>query len=423
MKYLFIFCLLALSFINLSLFAASQDTLTWDYCLIEARKNNSELIAAQENVRQARAGRVITISNTLPEVSSQVSGSTSRSTTGVTSDSYGYSLTARQLVFDGLKTPYDIASAARNLKAAEYDYQVVSSNIRLSLRGGFVELLRAQELVDITKDIAGRREKNLEMVRLRYEAGREHKGSLLTAEANLAQALFEVAQAQRNISLAQRRLINELGRSTFTPLKVVSDFEIKDIADPKKPDFEQLAQDTPFLRQLIARKEAAGFDLKSARADFFPKIYASGSVGNTDSSWPPQNDQWSATISLSFPLFEGGSRIGALSRARSLFNQAELNQRSGRDTVILTLEEAWKELQDGLDTVSVQEKFLAAAQERAKIAQAQYSNGLISFDDWTIIEDDLVRVKKSFLNAQANALVAEANWIQARGGTLDYVQK
>ena len=77
-------------------------------------------------------------------------------------------------------------------------------------------------------------------------------------------------------------------------------------------------------------------------------------------------------------------------------------------------------MQDAIDKVEVQQKFLQAAIERAKIAQAQYSAGLISFDNWTIIEDDIVSAKKSFLDTQADALVAEADWIQAKGGTLGY---
>jgi len=88
--------------------------------------------------------------------------------------------------------------------------------------------------------------------------------------------------------------------------------------------------------------------------------------------------------------------------------------------VILTLGETWKNLQDAIDNVSVEKMFLGAAQERAKIAQAQYSNGIINFDDWIIIEDNLVSAKKAYLNVQANLLITEANWVQAKGGTLSY---
>ena len=126
---------------------------------------------------------------------------------------------------------------------------------------------------------------------------------------------------------------------------------------------------------------------------------------------------------MSLPLFEGGSRIAKASKAKSQLQQAQAEERSGRDSVLLTLERTWKNFQDADDTVSVKQKFLKAAEERAKIAAAQYSQGLIGFDDWVIIEDNFVSAKKAYLDAQANLLIAEANWVQAKGGVLEYVQK
>ena len=55
---------------------------------------------------------------------------------------------------------------------------------------------------------------------------------------------------------------------------------------------------------------------------------------------------------------------------------------------------------------------------RAEIGEAQYSNGLISFDDWIIIEDSLVKTRKDFLDARISALAAEAVWFQAKGEVL-----
>jgi len=40
-----------------------------------------------------------------------------------------------------------------------------------------------------------------------------------------------------------------------------------------------------------------------------------------------------------------------------------------------------------------------------------------------IIEDNLVSAKKEFLNAGADLLIAEAQWIKAKGGGLDDQQK
>jgi outer membrane protein TolC len=384
----------------------------------EAKKNHPDLISSSESIRQAQIDKALEISATLPEISASASAKSAKSaTTGTTTDTYAYSVTGEQLVFDGFKTLHDISSSSSTLKAQEYNYAVTSSNIRLNLRSAFVGLLKAQELTSLTKEIAERRKQNLELVKLRYEGGREHKGSLLTAEADLANAEYEVRQAERSITLSQRDLSKEMGLEKFNPMALKGEFSVREGYNAK-PDIERMADTTPFLRKLIAKKEAARSDLKSEQADFFPEVYVNGSIGKSSSDWPPENDTWSFGATVSLPIFEGGSRFADISKARSKLRQLESDERSGRDTVLLTLEDTWKDLRDSIENVSVRKKFLEAAKERARITQAQYETGLISFDDWIIIEDNLVNAKKTHLNARANMLTAEAYWIQATGGIL-----
>lgn len=398
----------------------AEEILTWEDCIKEARQYHPDLISAQEVVNQSKADKAIAVSAILPQISTEVGQRTSKSATNHT-DASSYGITAQQLLFDGLKTPYDIAAAAKNVKSSQYNYEVTSADIRLRLRTAFIELLKAQALLTITEDIAVRRKQNADLVKLLYEGGREHRGSLLTAQANLAQAEFEVAQAQRTITVAQRRLIKELGRADVQSIRVTGNLENIN-AKRERPNFVALAMLTPFLETLVAKKAAARFGLQSAKAEFFPQVYANASAGRTDSHWPPGNDEWSVGVTLTFPLFEGGRRWAEVSKARAVLNQALADERSNRDSVILTLEQTWTNWQNTVDTVAVQKQFFQAAEERARITRAQYANGLIVFDNWTIIEDDLVQAQKALLDAQANAFIAEAQWIQAQGGTLEYVE-
>jgi len=94
-----------------------------------------------------------------------------------------------------------------------------------------------------------------------------------------------------------------------------------------------------------------------------------------------------------------------------------------QDTLVVALENTWVALQDALETVGVQYKNLIATSERSKIAEVEFATGFLTYDNWTIIEDNLVSAKTSYLNAQANALLAEANWIQAKGEVLEYAKK
>ncbi|UCG34708.1 MAG: TolC family protein [Candidatus Omnitrophota bacterium] len=419
-KFIFLTCFLCASW---AIRVGAQEAFQWEDCVKEAYVNNPDLISAAQGLKQTEADKRITQSAALPQISTELTGKKSKAAaSNKQSDSYSYGVSGRQLLFDGFKTSNDIAAAKEDVKASQYNYAVVSSNVRLNLRTVFAELLRAQALISLTEDIAQRRKQNLELVQLRYEGGREHKGALLTAQADFAQAEFEVEQAKRNLSLAQAKLIKELGWQNKVSIRAEGDFAVAD-SQSLKPDFVYLADNTPFLKELAARKEAARFGLKSAKADFFPQIYLTSSIGKTNSYWAPDDKEWSAGLSVSFPLFEGGSRIAKISKEEARAKQAQADERSGRDSVIVTLEATWKDLQDAIDEVSVQEKFLKASQERAKIANAEYSTGLIDFDDWIIIEDELVRAKKAYLNAQTNMLIAEAKWVQAKGGVLEYAKE
>ena len=417
--------------------AAAEETMLWKDCVREAKINHPDLASSAEIINQSKADKEITRSAYLPQITGDASEETSKGAVfgssggGSRSDiqvgssgrnyttSYDYSVTGQQLLFDGFKTSYDLSAAERNITSSRYNYDVTSSNVRLRLRTAYVNLLTAQDLLKISEEIESRRKQNLELVRLRYEGGREHKGSLLTSEADLAQAVFDVNQARRSIFLAQWQLTKELGRGRFVPMAAAGGFEVVD-ANPDRPDFEKLCRTNPFLRQLVAEKEAAKYGVKSAKAAFYPQIFASGTLGNTNVDAFPDKNEWSAGTSLAFPFFDGGNLIASAAKARAVLGQAEADERSGRDGVIFTLSNTWTVLQDAIERVGVAGKSLHAAEERARIAEAEYSIGLLIYDNWIIIENNLVAAKRNYLSTERGALIAEANWIQAKGETLDY---
>jgi len=422
---LIIFC-----FFSFSL-AQAGEVLSWQDCLAEAKKNNPQLISAAESLNQQKENKAITASSLFPQIEASLDASTAGTsttssatdvTTKATTDSYAYGVSGTQLVFDGFKTFNKVKAASENVRAAQENYRFVSSEVRLNLRNAFINLLKAQQLIQVAEEILRIRRENLMLITLRYESGLEHKGALLTAEANSAQASLELDQARRDMELAQRQLNKEMGRKEFIPVSVKGDFIVADAAK-EKPDLEALARNNPSLLQSLAKKNAASFDIKSAYADFAPALSGNVAANKKSSYWPPENNNWNAGLSLSLPIFEGGLRLAEVAKAKAAYNQLEADEKSTRDSVIVALQQYWGTLQDALETVQVQRKALDASEERSKIAEAQYSAGFITFDNWIIIENDLVNAKKNYLSAQANALFAEASWIYAKGETLEYAQK
>ncbi len=410
---------LGFSLILVTSAAFGDENLSWKDAVAESKKNHPDLVSAQAKVAQSKADESVAVSNLYPQITGSLGADTSkRPSSSERADSYSYGISGRQLLFDGFKTYFDIQRAAKTLESSSFSYEVTSSNVRLRLRTAFVDMLKAQELVSLTQQIAKRRRLSRDLIQLLYKAGREDRGALLTAEANLAQADYEIEEAMRSVGLAQAQLTKELGRARQVPVKAVGDFSIADKAQPK-PDFESLAAQTPLLLGLIVQREAARWGVDSSIASFLPQVYATGSEGKSSSDWPPSGREWSGGLALTMPIFEGGNLVASATKSKAFFRQTQADERSGRDTVLLTLNVTWTKFQNTMGQTDVDAKFVQADTERAKIATKQYATGLITFNDWIIIENNLVSTQKTYLNDQAATLLAEAVWQQAKGETLN----
>lgn len=400
-----------------SVFGQDSSGLAWDECLAYAQKYNPDLISAREVIKQSEASKGIVQSSGLPSISAGASYAHS-STEGVLKDSYGYDLSASQLLFDGFKTINNINSSRAAIQSAKHQYNFSSSKVRLNLRSAFIALLKAQEMLKVTQEIFDLRNDEVNLINLRYESGLEHRGALLTSQANLAQANFELAQAKRNIRFSQRQLAVRIGWGDFKALIVRGEFVSN--VDISEPDFDSLVKSNPQYLAAIAKRNIAEYDLKATYGSLAPEVTAHSRLGRSGDSWPPSNDAWSVGVGLQMPIFEGGLQQAQILKAKAGSLQALADMSSAYNLLVMNMEQYWAAMCDALDSVKVKEKSLDAANERYEIAKAQYSTGFINFDSWIIIENDLVSAKKGYLDARANALYAQANWEYTKGGVLEY---
>ncbi|MBN1928724.1 MAG: TolC family protein [Chlorobiaceae bacterium] len=399
--------------------ALAVETLDWSQCLAEAAAHHPDLRSAAESVRQAEAQRKIVRGGLLPSVSASAGGRRSGSTDAAARGAWSYGVNASQLLYDGAKTSSQVKSATETLKSSRYGEESVSVDTRYALRTAFVQLLTAQQQVSLAEEIMTKRKQNLRLIELLYKSGTENIGSLSKARADLAEAEFEVSQARRALELAQVVLGTQLGRHSPGQIRVTGQFTAKE-PTRQSPDFDRIAKESPAYLNLTAQKDAAGYSLQAARSAFMPSVYLSTGFGNSAfRQLPPDRTDWQAGIDVSVPIYAGGSGRAGVARATAVVNQLSADEQSLYLSLMRSLAQAWKNFRDAAGNVDVQKKYLAAASERARIADAQYSAGLVSFNDWTIIEDNLVNAKKSYLNAQSNLLTAEAAWVQAKGGKLE----
>ncbi|PAW78433.1 MAG: hypothetical protein B9S32_07875 [Verrucomicrobia bacterium Tous-C9LFEB] len=399
---------------------AAPEKLTWTDCVREASKNNPDIEASWHGWQNAEAVRKGSYSQFFPQVSVSTGFTrsyqpSSASGSGMTeySSQYSAEATVNQMVFDGFKTKGGVDQAKAQARVALASLAGEKSLVSYELKTAFAQLLFAQELVRISKDIVGQRDLNYRLIEMFYQSGKENKGSLLLSKANLSQAQYELRQAQRNVEVSQRQLQTTMGRLIIRPVYAVGELVTAEIE--LNPDFKKLALRTPAHFQSSASADASAAGITLAQSTLYPQINASATASRQDSKFVPKYSGWSAGVSASWDLFDGGSTYFNVKAARASLQQSLATLRSTDDQTALSLAEDYKSLVDGVELVKVTEEALAAAALRSRIAQEQYRNGLISFQDFETITNSFISQQRTTLAARRDAVLAEANWEQSRG--------
>ena len=400
--------------------AWAADALTLQACLAEAAENNPGLVAAKESLQKATYDYKGSYSTFLPQLSANAGhsrngneSSATGSTGSTISDNNSMGVSVSQTLFAGGRNRAAMDQAAANKQIAEDQLLIAKAQLTFDVRQAFVDLLFAQANVALTEAIAKRRADNASLIQLRYESGKEHKGSLLYIQASYGEAQFEVAQAERALRVAERGLARVLGRSETASLAVKGEWTTDQPGHGY--DFAALADETPQHRLSLGQVRIAQAGVASAQSEFSPQVAANASAGRSSEDWPPRDDEWSVGVSLTFPFFPGGKNFMDVKSAKAEHRRAKASALNSDEQLVLDLESAFAQYQDAVELREVQAQFLTAAEVRAEIAQAQYTSGLLSFQDWDTIENALISQQKSTLASRRDAVIGEANWEKTRG--------
>ena len=432
-----ILVLVSLFFLSAAGTGRAAEGWTWERFVEEASRGNPDLAAARATVERTEAASTGAYTAYLPQLSlssdySRRSGAsssrdgafdpafegdfTSGGRGGLSSgdrDSFSTTRNLRQGVFTGFRRGGEVAQGAAGLDEARAALTSVGAQVTSDLASAFAELVYAQQQVELTKAILDRRKENVRLIELRYEAGREHKGSFLRIAAAARQAEADLASANRAVAVAQRQIARVIGSDQAATIRATGTFPD---ANPERPtDFRTIAAAVPAHQQALARRRAAEAAVTVAKSQFYPSLDAVASTGRRDDRFPPEDDSWSAGVSLSFPFFSGGKSFFDVQGAEAESLRAKWSAAAVEEQAVLDLERAFSGWEDAAENVVVQKQFLDAAETRAEIARAQYTNGLLSFDDWDLIENDLIQTRKNTLTSQRDAALARARWELARG--------
>ncbi|MFA7002197.1 MAG: TolC family protein, partial [Candidatus Omnitrophota bacterium] len=328
----------------------------WGGLVRQALMQNPDLQNARALVTSSRRSRDIAFGDYLPSVDGNLErgvsrngggssgGTSSSSGTGgsdKTRESLSLGVSATQPIFNGFGTTGSWLKARKVLEASELSYLATSADVRYRLRASYVDLMRLARLVEVYERIAGRRKDNAELVRLRYDAGRENVGSALRAEAISSQAFFDVDSSKRRQESQALRLARESGGSFEVSIRVVEEMEkVMPEAAPASPDYARLSEDAPGVEQLLKTAEAAKAEIVTAQSSVWPQVEGNAQYGNTGTRAADLGNEGMLALKMSVPFFNGGKNVEGIAKAKADYDAAREAAESARDEKIAQLAEA-----------------------------------------------------------------------------------
>ncbi|MBY0413201.1 MAG: TolC family protein, partial [Bdellovibrionales bacterium] len=194
--------------------------------------------------------------------------------------------------------------------------------------------------------------------------------------------------------------------------------DVPEVNEPSEsaPNFDSLIPSTPEAIRYKATLDKANATITVSKSGLYPSWDASVSLGKTGNDFfPNDNQRVSVGTSLTWSLFDGGKDFYATNSAYLLAKASEKRLENQNLELKRQLSLNYTAFVEAVANVKVSSAFLEAAKVRSDIARSKYNNGLTNFDDWDIIENDLINKQKDYTLKLRDRLISEATWEKTQG--------
>ncbi|MFW5826886.1 MAG: TolC family protein, partial [Alkalispirochaeta sp.] len=252
----------------------------------------------------------------------------------------------------------------------------------------------------------------------RLENGVASPLEALRAEVNWKITEPDVSQAERNLNVALQNLKTFAGLDQADAIELAGSFEDY----PELPRFDGAFArrgERPDYRALLGRRQLQELNVAAERAKFYPTLSASLSYGwqGSDDGFDvsPGTDVLTAGLSLTVPVFLGGSRFASMEQARLELNQATTAIIMEDERIITELETLRLTLEEARLRIDSAEQTLSTAERAYQVSETSVASGLATQLELKDARVSLEQAQLNYVSAVFDYLSAYFDWQLAAG--------
>jgi cobalt-zinc-cadmium efflux system outer membrane protein len=378
----------------------------------EALDHNPGLIAAREQVEQARAQVVVAGALSDPTFFADVAGQRhALSPASGNASDVGVGVT---LPLPGrLSLRRSVATA--DLRASEFSLTQQRQQVALEAAQSYDAILVGLRHKEDQEQSKGFAADFLSKTRLRFQGGTVARVDVLKAQVDLAQAENDLIASEGAIATARASLNRILGRVGGAPLETTDSLEVPASLSSIEALEDLATASRPELQSLAVQLEGARTATRLARQFWLPDVDLS-LVRNAEDGAPTG---YTTSVGFGFPLFFWQHQRGEVAAARHREAELSANIVDIRAQVSLDVQTAFTSASTALrQAIFIRDQLLPEAREVYRVASVSYGLGGSSALDLLDAKRTLLNAENQYVEALGAANDALAALEQAVGAPL-----
>ena len=341
---------------------------------------------------------------------------------GGTQNTFDAMFGVRYLLFDGGGREARLMAAKEDLLAANFRHNTALQDVALAVEEAYYNLLAARQLREVAQETVKQTGQHVALADARYKVGVAAKSDVLQAQTEKADADLGFVRADSAVRIANGRLANAMGLRVSQTVEIAQPRLPQDIHHLELADIEQLLNEAaatrPELKAALAQVEVQRAAVKSAEARYWPSVTAGAGAGWTGRTFPPNLGQWNLGLGLDWPLFTGFDRNYQVHRSKSDLARAIAERESLLQGVELEVWTAYQRVIESSQAIDAAGRFVASAEENARVAEGEYKNGVGSIIALIDAQNSRSVARTRLVQAQLDWHTAMAQFERAVGRTL-----
>jgi outer membrane protein len=384
-----------------------------------ALENDPTLRAAQATYRANLEQENISFSSLLPQVNASANYTmTDReldADSGITqsqSDSYGWSVSASQTVFDANRW-FNFQSAKFTTESAEAQFAADQQDLIVRVVQAYLDVLRAVSDLETSKAEETALTRQYEQTQQRYDVGLIAITDVYEARSTLDGVIANRIQLEGQVAIKFEALEAITGQPESSVVPLMTEVPIaQPVPSSPTPWVAASLENNLDLRVSLAQLNAAEQTASATNWNRGPKATLSADYGQSTSEVElPQisnsdSDGWTATLRVSMPLFAGGGLSASSRRAHEQFNVAKERHVGTQRAVTQRARSSYLSATTGVATVDARQQAIISAQSSLDATQAGYEVGTRNIVDVLNAQQALFRAQSNFSNARFDYIIS-----------------